>query len=123
MLKRLFAFAATALLSLNASASYVQWNVSSPELYGYIVQNEEDLSIAYFDLTVGNANESVHNFSPNGYSDIERVSARYNNRGPSLFEIGDEDTEGLSYHIWFNFSGTNSPDTFRFISYYSFKQV
>lgn len=124
MIKKLVTFAAAALFSLNASAGYIQWNVESSALSGYIVQNEQDLSIAYFELNGERPNEILYTFAPYmGYSDIAWVKAQRNNKGPSNFEIANEDTEGLSFHIRLNFSGTGDPDTYRFRSFFKFEQV
>lgn len=125
MIKKLVALAATALFSLHASAGYVQYDLRAPGLSGYIVQNEQDLSIAYFDFVVGPDMHTIEkHFAPyNGYADIDWALARYNNQGPTRFGIADVDTEGLAYHIWFNFSGTADPHTYRFESRYSFEQI
>jgi hypothetical protein len=49
MIKKLIAVAATSLFSLNASAAYIQYNFSGT-LSGYVVQNEQDHSIAYYNF-------------------------------------------------------------------------
>jgi hypothetical protein len=124
MIKKLTALAVTALFSLNASAGYIQWNVESSGLSGYVVQNEQDLSIAYFELNGVRPYEIMYTFAPSmGYSDIAWVKAQRNNKGPSNFEIANEDTEGLSSHLRLNFSGTGDPDIYRFRSFYKFEQV
>ncbi|WP_312517293.1 PEP-CTERM sorting domain-containing protein [Massilia sp.] len=51
MLNKILAIAVGAVLSFNANAGYTQYNITGP-MTGHFIQNDEDQSIAYFDLRV-----------------------------------------------------------------------
>lgn len=48
-MKKLIAFAAAALLSANASAGYVQYDLTGP-ISGFLVQHDDDGSIAFYNM-------------------------------------------------------------------------
>jgi hypothetical protein len=49
MIKKLIALAATAFVSFNASAAYVQYDFGGP-MSGYFIQHDDDGSIAYYNF-------------------------------------------------------------------------
>lgn len=51
MIKKLLALASTALLSFNANAGYVQYNLTGP-VSGYVVQHDDNGAIADYELGV-----------------------------------------------------------------------
>lgn len=99
MMKKLFALAATALFSLNASAGYVQYDFHyGPEnsgLSGYFIQHDTDQSIALFDFWL---NDPVDNY---GYAQqfypvggegevlLTGATTHFLNDGPTNFTIAD----------------------------------
>ena len=119
MMKKLVALAATALFSLNASASYVQYDFAATSgLSGYFIQHEQDRSIAYYDFFAESYPYS--HFQPSGpWSNISWTVARYNNTGPSLFKVFNAITEAYYTEIAFNFSATGTPGTYTFTSYFT----
>lgn len=119
MIKKLVAFATTALLSLNACAGYVRYDLSGPLLSGYFVQNEEDLSIAGYDITVDNGRYGFHLQPSGSYGNLNWTRARYDNEGPSRFSVFSFADEWLNVNMWFNFSPTDNPDVYRITSRFS----
>jgi len=99
MIKKLLAFAATALVSLNASAGYVQYDFHfGPDyrgLEGYIVQHDTDQSIALFSFQL---NDPVDEYAFGSYfypltgeGDVllTGASTYFRNNGPTNFTIED----------------------------------
>lgn len=106
MLKNIIAFAATAFVSLSASAGYVEYDFGGP-LSGYFIQHDDNGSIADFkiDLPVAGAPSS----SPNGFrlgffptrsegsTTINGATTNFRNNGPTNFTLfsdfgGDQST-------------------------------
>ena len=92
MIKKIIALAAGALLSFNASAGYVQYNLNGP-LNGYVIQHDDDDSIAYFNLRlaidgVGRPfNMSLTPQASEGSTKITRASTYFADNGPTNFHI------------------------------------
>lgn len=92
MIKKLIALAAGALLSMNATAGYVQYDFSGP-LQGYFIQHDTDQSIAYFNfsypLDVGWSIKTPH-LSPQaseGGTGLTAATTSFRNNGPTNFSI------------------------------------
>ena len=96
MIKQFLAFAATALVSFNASADYVRYDFSGP-VTGYFIQHDDNGSIADFriDLLIPGAPTQ----SPNGFrlgffptrsegaTVITEATTYFRNNGPTNFAI------------------------------------
>jgi len=119
MMKKLVVFAAAALLSLNASAGYVRYDLEGPLLSGYFFQNEEDLSIAGYNITVDNGRYGFRLFPSGEYASLNWTRARYDNEGPSRFSISSYLDEWINVSMWFNFSPTDDADVYRITSRFS----
>lgn len=99
MIKKLVAFTATALFSLNASAGYVQYNLTLDSngrgLEGYIVQHDTDQSIATFNFWLIDPVDETYfgtEFTPvdsEGCKCITSASTYFRNNGPTNFAITD----------------------------------
>lgn len=112
MIKKLVALTAALLFSLNASAGYVQYDFSGP-LQGYVVQNDDDQSIAYYQFLLplefdidGTPFRSGFNVMPllgEGVNTITDESTYFRNNGPTNFTLVDEYTfdQKLAFSIDF----------------------
>lgn len=108
MIKKLFALAAGTLLSLNASAAYVQYNFNlngaGSGLSGFIVQHEEDGSIAFFSLQLNDTyrhyGQQLYPFNNDGAVLITGESSNFGNSGPTNFSISDN--FGSDHQTYFN---------------------
>lgn len=107
MIKKILAFTATVLVSLNASAGYVQYDFAGP-MTGSFVQHDDDGSIAYFKFTFPVA--GAYTTDPDGVLDwglqpqrgdgstgIAAATTYFRNNGPTNFNIfsnygGDQGT-------------------------------
>jgi hypothetical protein len=127
MKKNIIAFAATALLSLNASAGYIQYDLHSdtPDagLEGFIIQHDTDGSIALFSLRVQHPffqPEHNHTFKPGsgeGGAVLENAFTYFKNGGPTSLLL-DEKGASYSMDLDLRFSRTDGGG-FTFTSYYS----
>ncbi|MDN4060060.1 PEP-CTERM sorting domain-containing protein [Massilia sp. YIM B02769] len=120
MMKNVIALAATALFSLNASASYTMYDIAGDDrLSGYFIQNDEDLSIAAYTFIIRSSQIS-HSMQPGmHYGNVMWAQARYNNQGPTRFGVYDARSEAYYSEISFNFSATQTPGTYSFTSYFT----
>lgn len=100
MIKKLVALVATALLSLNASAGYVQYDFhyGSPDrgLEGFIIQHDTDHSIALFSFQLNDPSFDFDRFGTyfypqdsEGYVLLDGASTYFRNGGPTNFHITD----------------------------------
>ncbi|MFC0251691.1 PEP-CTERM sorting domain-containing protein [Massilia consociata] len=96
MIKRLLALAAGSLLSLNAFAGYIQYDLSGP-VSGHIVQHESDQSIAYFwidQLVTGTPYPFIQSLTPvqqgEGATVIRATTTYFRNDGPTNFSISSD---------------------------------
>jgi hypothetical protein len=119
MIRKLVALAAISLYSLNASAGYIKYDLSGPNIEGYFVQNEDDHSIAGYNFTVHNDQYSFSLFPSGSYTRLNWTAALYNNRGPSRFSVYSGLSEWINVNMWFNFSATGNPDVYNITSYFS----
>ncbi len=100
MIKKLFALAATALFSLNASAGYVQYDFHTGSdgagLSGYFIQHDTDQSIAYFDFWLFDPVDDYgygQQFYPLGGEGevlLTGATTHFLNDGPTNFTIADD---------------------------------
>lgn len=119
MLRKLSVLAAAALLSLNASAGYIQYDIASTDgLSGYFIQNEADRSIAFYDFRISTdrIHESIIPLGDIGY--LEWARARYDNTGPTRFAAYNATSGDYYSRISFNFSAMQSAGTYSFTSYF-----
>lgn len=97
MIKKLLALAATALVSLNASADYVQYDFGGP-MAGSFVQHDDNGSIAYFKFTFpvadaytqspsGVLNWGMQPVRGEGSTAITGSTTYFRNNGPTNFSI------------------------------------
>jgi hypothetical protein len=95
MIKKMMALAATTLFSLNASASYVQYDFSGP-ISGILIQHDDDQSIAYYGMLVPVSNFlwdfglSLHPLTGEGSDRITSETTYFRNNGPTNFSIYDD---------------------------------
>jgi hypothetical protein len=101
MIKKFFALAATALLSLNANAGYVQYNFTG-SVSGYVIQHDNNGAIADFDLAVWFPSGGTTNFfeytSDTGY--IVNAGTHFPQDGPTeFFMMGYSDSASLDFNV------------------------
>lgn len=112
MIKKLIALAATALFSLNASAGYVQYNISGT-VYGYIIQNDQsDQIVSYsLNLSLPNAYPSRLGFSPEqrgeGSTQLMSTSTHFLDNGPTNFTLTSDFGYDQNTLFDLDFSKTN----------------
>lgn len=96
MIKKIIAFAAAALFSLNASAGYIQYNLHAGQngLDGFIVQHDTDQSIAFFSFnlsdSVGGYGQQFYPFDSEGAVLLTSASNAFPDGGPTNFTIDDD---------------------------------
>lgn len=97
MIKKILVLAATAFVSLNASAGYVQYDFGGP-MTGSFVQHDDDGSMAYFKFTFpveegytsdsnGVLNWGLQPAAGEGSTDISGATTYFRNKGPTNFSI------------------------------------
>lgn len=97
MIKKILALAATALVSMNASAGYVQYDFGGP-MTGSFIQHDDDGSIAYYKFTFpveggytpvpgGVLNWGLQPVTGDGSTSITGSTTYYRNNGPTNFSI------------------------------------
>lgn len=97
MLKKIAAFIAACIISFNAAASYTKYDFSydatGSGLSGFIVQRDDDKSIAYFDFWLGDAaGEFGWRFYPwnnDGSTLLTGATTSFIGAGPTNFTIDD----------------------------------
>jgi hypothetical protein len=123
MIKTIIALAAGALFSMNASAGYVQFDLTGP-VSGKFIQHDTDQSMAYFNLDVtidGTWAPFRMGLAPQqseGSTQLTYATTHFRSNGPSNFGIysdfgGDQET-------YFNitFSGVSN-GKFKYVANYS----
>lgn len=133
MIKKILALAATALVSLNASAAYddyVQYEFLGPSMTGYFIQHEDNGSIAdfMFDLRIAGAPSGTTDglgfrmgFRPmwgDGQTTLSGSTTYFRNNGPTNFnaysDYGGDHTARLSVEFsratqgYFSYTGEYS---------------
>lgn len=113
MLKKILALAAGITLSLNASAGYVQYNISNAtgEVSGYFIQHDDDKTIAYYNLKF--AGWDIAGFSyefefepSRPLSKFGEVTTNFAGSGPTSFVVHDQ-TDIYFHTAWLNFYPTH----------------
>lgn len=92
MIKKILAFAAATLFSLNASAGYVQYDFNAGGLSGFMVQHDTDGSIAFFSFQLNDAQGGYgQQFFPfNNEGAVQLTGATTSSLdGPTSFSITD----------------------------------
>jgi hypothetical protein len=111
MIKKFLALTTTALLSLNANAGYVQYNLTGP-VSGYVVQHDDNGAIADYDLGVlFLAAGTSHFFSYTGdSSDIATAGTLYPQGGPTQFFMmsGDVDYISTDFVVRYEMTGNDT---------------
>ena len=92
MIKKLAALAATALLSMNATAGYVQYELSGA-VSGHFIQHDTDKSIAYYELTVVDGDNTARFFPSGEFDNITAASTFFAGAGPTNFNVYDNLTD------------------------------
>jgi hypothetical protein len=96
MIKKLLALTAGAVFSMNASAGYVQYDLSGP-VSGFFVQHDDDQSIAYYNFSMSFGNgpgwEIGGYFSPKFGEGVDvntDATTYFRNNGPTNFTVYDD---------------------------------
>lgn len=110
MIKKLIGLAATALLSLNANAGYVQYNLTG-SVSGYVIQHDNNGAIADYELAVsypvsGTTNFFTYNSASSG---IINAGTRFPHGGPTeFFIIGFSESVSLDFNVSYEHIGNNT---------------
>lgn len=118
-MKKIFALAATALLSLNASAGYVQYELSSPgmnnHVHGTVVIRDEDKSVAFFSIQTPFAT-----FMPQDKGDtyhnnhLIETTTSFTGLGPTNMYMRDVWQEDISARMWILFGEGDVAGSFNY---------
>jgi len=101
MIKKVIALAATAFLSLNANAGYVQYNLTG-QVSGYVIQHDDNGTIADFDLAAWFAvGDTTQFFRYTGASSaIINAGTSFPYGGPTdFFMMGYSESASLDFHV------------------------
>jgi hypothetical protein len=94
MIKKILALAATALFSMNASAGYIQYNLTGGLVdytgRGTIIMDDTDKSIVFYQMTGFHLAERG---SPVQYSTLISATTSFTGMGPTNMLVRDEDVE------------------------------
>jgi len=117
MIKHLLTFAAAVSLSLDASAGYIQYNLSGPGLMGsdssILVLREEDKSVAFFSIST-----QIGRFSPHDRGEyyhqnhLIEATTSFRGLGPTNMYMSDVMQEEHTNFMWLTFSRGNGPKIF-----------
>lgn len=119
MIKKILAFAASALLSLHASAGYIQYELRGPN---YDPAEPESWTNT---LVIREEDKSVADYSIDGFRPQERYEGYYRNRlietttsftglGPTNMYMWSMQPEEFTKQMWLLFSEGPVPGTFNF---------
>jgi hypothetical protein len=98
MFKQMAVFIAACVISCSAAASYTKYDLSYGDpnngLYGYIVQRDDDRSIAYFNFqlndTVGGFGWHFYPWNNDGATTLTNATTSFLGNGPTNFTIRDD---------------------------------
>ena len=121
MIKHLIALAAGALFSLNASAGYIQYELSGPGIspYGfgnsYLVIRDYDKSIAFYSITTAYGrfapSDRGESYLPNT---LIETTTSFTGLGPTNMYARAIALEEYDSQIWLLFSEGDTADTFNY---------
>jgi hypothetical protein len=92
MIKKAAVLAIGALLSLNASAGYVQYDLTGP-VSGFFIQHDDDKTIAIYRLNVVAEHVYANFFPSGGFDNITGASTIFPGAGPTNFSMYDDLTD------------------------------
>lgn len=125
MFKQMAVFIAACLISCSAAASYTMYHLSygqpSDGLYGYIVQRDDDKSIAYFNFwlndTVGGFGWHFFPWHNDGATTLMSATTSFQGEGPTNFTLWDN--YGNDHFTEFNVTFTHGVgDAFSYTATY-----
>lgn len=96
MINKIITLVVGSLLSMSASAGYVQYNFggTNSAVKGYFIQHDDDKTIAYFALQIADSNGGFGTFfSPllgDGRTLLTSARTHYDGLGPTSFSIHDD---------------------------------
>lgn len=119
MIKKLFTLAATTLFSLNASAGYIQYDLSGDGVSGYIVQHDHDHSIAFYQIFIDTDRAAARFAASYDGDNLTSASTRFPAGGPTNFAAFDKLSSLYIYNIDFSFAPTGADGVYGFSTRYS----
>lgn len=118
-MKKILALLAGAFISMNASAGYIQYQLSGPGISTYgsstIVIRDEDKSVAYYSLYTG-----FGHFYPADFGDfyhhnqLLETTTSFTGLGPTNIYTRDWTLEDYQARMWLLFSAGDQPGTFNY---------
>ena len=120
MVKKLLFLAATTLLSLNASAGYIQYELSAagfPTSFGTntIVIREEDKSVAYFSIRTGLGQfNTQERFDSYQMGSLLESTTSFTGLGPTNMYLAASAQEEYFARMWLMFSAGDQPGIFNY---------
>ncbi|QNA88854.1 PEP-CTERM sorting domain-containing protein [Massilia sp. Dwa41.01b] len=119
MIKKLIALAATTLFSLDASAGYIQYDLSGNGISGYVVQHDDDHSIAFYQIFIDTERAYARFAAAHGEDNITGATTRFGDGGPTNFAAFDSLSRVYVYNIALDYQSTGSAGVYRFSARYS----
>ena len=115
MFKKFLALAAGTLISLNASAGYIQYQLDGPIVSGKVVIREEDKSVAWFGISGGLAHFTVQDRGDLYHNNmLIETTTSFTGMGPTNMYMRDVWQEESSSQGWLMFSEGDAPGTFNY---------
>lgn len=93
-MKKLFVLIAGALISMSASAGYIQYDFQGPDIAGRVIQHDDDKSIATFAFNFtdpkNHFTQYMHPWNNDGVTLITNEKTHFYGAGPTSFTIYDD---------------------------------
>jgi hypothetical protein len=119
MIKQLITLTATALFSLNASAGYIQYDFISGNVHGYIVEHDDDKSIAYYSIKVEDGTRISQHFGAfPGLAGLTGPVTTRTDGQPTTFSAFDRLSDKYSSTISLRFTSTSIQDEYLYLANY-----
>jgi hypothetical protein len=92
-MKKLLALVAGMMFSMSASAGYIQYDFTGPEMYGHVIQHDDDQSIATFNFYFTDPKKHFSIYlqpqRDDGATLITNEKTHFHGAGPTSFSIYD----------------------------------
>ena len=118
MIKKLLTLAATALFSLDASAGYIQYDLSGQGISGYVVQHDHDHSIAFYQIFIDTDRAAARFAAYYDGDNLTHARTRFKDGGPTNFGAFDSLSQIYIYNIALSFAPTGTDGVYGFTSRY-----
>lgn len=119
MFKKVLALAATALFSMNASAGYLKYELTSPTQYSpfgsYMIIRDQDKSVAYYHIAGGVAQFYTQDIGDSWHrNSLIETTTSFTGYGPTNLYAYSFLSESNESRMWLMFSAGDTADTFNY---------